>query len=263
MVEKLNTNQREIRIAIHQPNFLPRLKVLQKLAAAHIWVVLDSVQYCSREWQNRARIVNAHGENHHHWLSIPVHRPKGQQTLIKDVTINNPVKTAQKVQNTIKYALRQTPFWNDVNKYILDINSSLVTESLTQLCVGTTLGLLCMVNIQPKYLLASSLSVTGKASSLMAAICRSLRANIYLADSGAKNYLKPIHFKDVTVLWQDWTEPSEKGSGIDRWRNLSCINYLSRIGLEQFKRHILSSRFDLLETWQHKDNQRFSAKRIE
>lgn len=44
-------------VAIHQPNLFPRLKILQKLALADIWIVLDNVQYCQREYQNRTLIV--------------------------------------------------------------------------------------------------------------------------------------------------------------------------------------------------------------
>ncbi|MBU6427323.1 WbqC family protein [Patescibacteria group bacterium] len=54
--------QTRLSVVVHQPNFLPRLKVLQKLAAADVWCVLDSVQYNPREWQNRARIVAVHGD---------------------------------------------------------------------------------------------------------------------------------------------------------------------------------------------------------
>ena len=90
-----------LRAVIHQPNFLPRLKVLQKIAAADIWVVLDSVQYCEREWQNRARLVALHGSNNSYWLSVPVHRPNGQETLIKDVTLVDPNKSVRLIKNTL------------------------------------------------------------------------------------------------------------------------------------------------------------------
>ena len=57
-------------VAIHQPNLLPRPKVIDKLLAADLVIHLDDVQYVPREWQNRTRIRRRDG--HLHWLSVPV-----------------------------------------------------------------------------------------------------------------------------------------------------------------------------------------------
>lgn len=40
-------------VVIHQPNFLPRIKVLIKIMLSDVWVIYDNVQYVRREWQNR------------------------------------------------------------------------------------------------------------------------------------------------------------------------------------------------------------------
>src|SRR5688500_306398 len=84
------TYRATMRVATHQPNLFPRLKVLQKLASADVWIVLDNVQYCPREWQNRARIVVAHGSSSSFWLTTPVSRSKGRDTLIQDVAVVDP-----------------------------------------------------------------------------------------------------------------------------------------------------------------------------
>ena len=57
-------------VAIHQPNFLPRPKVLDKILSADLTIWLDNVQYVRREWQNRALVRDSSGG--HHWLSVPV-----------------------------------------------------------------------------------------------------------------------------------------------------------------------------------------------
>jgi hypothetical protein len=239
-----------VRVAIHQPNFLPRLKVLQKLAAADTWVVLDSVQYCDREWQNRARIVAMHGKCRSYWLSVPVHQPDGQQTLIRDITIVDPDSTARLIRRTLLHSFRRAPYWNVIDRFLASVDSQLAAESLTQLCVDTTSELLRMAGREPKLVLASSLSVTGNASVLMAAICRNLHADVYLADSGARTYLQVEDFDGIDVLWQDWAEPQERWNGIDDWRNVSSVNYLCRVGPERFKDHTLESRFAVPEALQ-------------
>lgn len=163
---------RPLRVAIHQPNFLPRLKVLQKLASADVWCVLDSVQYCAREWQNRARIVAAHGNNKSFWLSIPVRRPPQRDTPISEITVADPASTEQLVERTLLHAFHGAPHWAVINDFLSTVKPLLATDNLTRLCVDTTCALLRVANRQPAVLLTSSLPVIGKASTLMAAICK-------------------------------------------------------------------------------------------
>jgi hypothetical protein len=66
--------------AIHQPNFLPRLSTLAKIMAADVWVVLDDVQFCRRDYQHRARLARSASPGAWIWLTLPVHLPEGQRT---------------------------------------------------------------------------------------------------------------------------------------------------------------------------------------
>jgi len=232
-----------IRIAIHQPNFFPRLKVLQKLASADIWCVLDSVQYCTREWQNRARIVAAHRGNESFWLTVPVHQPRGRNTLISEVAIVDPSSTERLVSLTLLHAFRRAPYWAAIDELLSNLRPRFAADTMVQLCVDITCALLQIAGHQPTVLFASSLPVTGKGSALMATICRHLKASAYLADSGARNYLQLAHFTGIEVLWQNWREPLEKWPGISSWRDIASINYLARVGPERFAQHLLSGEF--------------------
>lgn len=243
------SKERHVNVAIHQPNFLPRLKVLQKLACADVWCVLDSGQYCAREWQNRARIVTVHGDNRAFWLSIPVLRPHGRNTPISEIAIARPSSTPRLVELTLFHAFRRAPYWSAIDYVLSELKPTLAADTLTRLCVDTTSSLLRIAGRQPTLLFASSLPVRGKSSSLMATICRHLSATAYLADSGARNYLQPALFAEIEVLWQNWREPAEEWPGITSWRDVSSVNYLSRVGPEQFTRHLLSGKFSSEPTW--------------
>jgi hypothetical protein len=72
-----------VKVAIHQPHYLPWLGYLAKWAAADLLVFLDTVQYEKNGWQNRNRIRTAGGA---HWLTVPVHAHLG--TPITDVAVD-------------------------------------------------------------------------------------------------------------------------------------------------------------------------------
>lgn len=244
-----NYHERRIRVAIHQPNFLPRLKVLQKLATADVWCVLDSVQYCAREWQNRARLVAITGDNGRCWLSVPVIRPLGRRTAISNVVVASPATMPRVIERTLRHCLRRAPYWGDLGGLLSVLESPGAAESLTRLCVESTCSLLSMADRQPTVLLASALQVTGKASTLMAAICRHLNATAYLADSGGRKYLRALDFTGIEVLWQNWREPPDEWPGIKSWKDVAGVNYLARVGREHFKLHLLGGEFICDRTW--------------
>ncbi|PYN08619.1 MAG: hypothetical protein DME02_07080 [Candidatus Rokuibacteriota bacterium] len=81
--EQPDLRESVVRVAIHQPQYLPWLGYLAKWAAADLFVFLDSVQYEKNGWQNRNRIKTADGAR---WLTVPVHARLG--TPITDVAID-------------------------------------------------------------------------------------------------------------------------------------------------------------------------------
>lgn len=232
-----------MRVAIHQPNFLPRLKVLQKIAAADLWVVLDSVQYNEREWQNRARIVPIDGKSLPYWLSVPVHRPRGQGTLINEVGIVSRTNTTRLIDRSLAHAFKTSPFSSFLPILASAVDASIESESLSALCVETTSVLLSAAGVHVPIVYASSLPVSGKASVLMARLCQYVNATEYLADSGARNYLSERDFSSATVLWQDWQEPPMHWPGIESWRDISAVNFLFRQGAEELNCHLTNGRF--------------------
>lgn len=243
-----------LKIAIHQPNLFPRLKVLQKLAVADVWCVLDSVQYCTREWQNRTIIVPTHGNNTPFYLTIPVSKSderKNQKSKINEMIIDK-LDWLAYIERTLTHAFRSAEHWDSINMLIKNLRTNTDSNKLTDLCVNTTNSLLQMAGKKPIVIYSSELPVLGKSSNLIANICRYLNYNVYLTDSGSRNYLKYYHFDGIKVLWQNWQEPLEQSENISSWRNISCLNYLSRFGQELFIQHLLNAEFDIDLEWQLK-----------
>jgi WbqC-like protein len=58
-----------MRVAIHQPHYLPWLGLLHRMAAADVFIVLEHVQFERGNYQNRTQVrVNGTA----HWLTVPV-----------------------------------------------------------------------------------------------------------------------------------------------------------------------------------------------
>src|SRR2546428_11865995 len=91
-----------MKVAIHQPQYLPWLGYLAKWAAADVFVFLDTVQYEKNGWQNRNRIKTATGPQ---WLTVPVRARLG--TSIADVTIDTSQPWARRPLRPLELAYRR------------------------------------------------------------------------------------------------------------------------------------------------------------
>jgi WbqC-like protein family len=231
-----------MKVAIHQPNFLSRLKVLQKLAYADCWVALDRVQYSQGDWQNRTRLVATNRQKNEFWLTLPVSRPNGRKTLISEAEVIELSKTVEQCRQSIRHAFRSSAHWSAVSDYWNEVEESITSNSLTGVVIPTMAVVLKRFASLPKIVLASELEVGGSKSTLMANICEVVGASEYLADSGALAYLRMDCFLKTKVIWQHWRPPEIAGDSIP-WRNVSFINFLARYGAAALRDHLTSGVF--------------------
>ncbi len=75
----------DIAVSVHQPNFMPWLKLLDKILGSDVYVAYDTVLYTRSEYHARQRIKRAGRAD---WLSVPLVKVPGTQQLIKDVRID-------------------------------------------------------------------------------------------------------------------------------------------------------------------------------
>ena len=214
---------------IHQPNLFPRIKVLQKLMLADIWIVLDDVQYCQREYQNRTLIVLL--KNEPHWLTIPVHLPNGQKTLIKDVAFDKDF-TINQIKKTISLDLRGNSENAILKNDIIDILDA-SDENFVDFVVGSACALMQYGRKLPEIIKSSSIpGCSGKKSEKLVSLCKYVNADTYLCDSGGSHYLDERVFEEngIRVLWQVWDAPSSNSAiKIKQYlRNGSGLNLLAR-----------------------------------
>lgn len=195
-------------VAIHQPNLFPRIKVLQKLALADIWIVLDDVQFARREYQNRTLLVPNHSGSKPHWFTLPVTLPFGRSTPINQVqlTVDNCI---ERINKSLSFSFKATSEFQLIRDDLL-YRLQQAETSLVDLGITSTIELLRIAGSEPLIVRSSSLGVkeTGKTERLTS-LCKQMKATVYLADSGGTGYLEeePFDKVDIKVLWHIWRAP--------------------------------------------------------
>jgi len=192
-----------MRVAIHQPQYLPWLGYFDKMDSADVFVILDDVQYKKNEWQNRNKIRTAEGWQ---WLTVPVLYKFGQK--MDKVRIDNhrdwrarQAKSLEYNYSRAAYFSKYASFFQDLFEkdwdLIVDLNIYIINHLKETLGINTE-----VVN-------SSTLGVSSASTERLVEICAKLKADIYLSGAGGKEYLEQGLFKDkgIELEFQEYVHP--------------------------------------------------------
>lgn len=170
-------------VSIHQPQYLPWLPYLLKIAESDVFIVLDSVDFQKNGIQNRNQIKTAQGAS---WLTVPVKHRTGQK--ISEVEVNNRIDWRKKHWNTITQNYGKAGAFK---AYFPELESIYVREWHLLVDINFCLlkMLLCWMDVKTKILRSSEMQAQGRASDLVLNLCLEAGATCYLSGTGGKNYL--------------------------------------------------------------------------
>jgi len=215
-----------MKCAIHQPQFLPWLGYLDKIASSDVFVFLDNVQFKKNEFQNRNRIrVGSEPK----WLTVPVSFNFGD--TIRATRIADDPRWRKKMSSTIEFNYSRTPFFGKYSSKLFDICNHDWAD-LATLNQATVLWLMECFEIPVKTLVCSELpDFSQDPTRRLIDICRHVGADTYLSGSGAREYLDMDSFKDsgITLEFQDYLHPVYPQCYTDGRKVTDFMSHLSAI----------------------------------
>ncbi|MEU4492354.1 WbqC family protein [Streptomyces sp. NBC_00210] len=216
-----------MRVTIHQPEHLPWLGLLSKVAASELWIVLDSVPYRKNYFQNRNRVlVNGRPT----WLTVPVNAPFG--TRIRDVRVGDVPSWRRRYRGRLTQAVSGSRSADRIDPVLSAIDSADPGSSLDALNLDIADWLLSQFDVKVPTVRSSELDVTGAKGELIVNLCRAVGADEYLAGPSGRDYLDLDAFAEqgIAVRFFDYEHPAyDQGadpfvpclSAIDAWSRLA------------------------------------------
>lgn len=192
-----------MKIAIHQPQYLPWLGYFDKLDFADIFILLDTVQFKKHEWQNRNRIRTSDGWQ---WLTVPIIDRFPEQ--IDRVEVNAKTNWQRKHCQALRQHYGSAPYWAPLGPELLALLENPWTR-LSELNVAAT-DLLCRhLGITARRLLASSFSAREDPTDRLIDLCRDVSGTAYLAGQSGPSYMDVGRFAEagIDVRVQAYTHP--------------------------------------------------------
>ncbi|MBD3295855.1 MAG: hypothetical protein GF392_00620, partial [Candidatus Omnitrophica bacterium] len=172
-----------MKIAIHQPQYLPWLGYFDKMDRADIFVLLDDVQFKKNEWQNRNRLRNSKGWQ---WISVPVSYDFGDN--INQVRIDNHGRWEKKHLKSMETNYSKAPFFHEYFPFFKETFSRGWLE-LAELNIHIIEFLRERLGIETELLLSSDMNIASSSTQRLIDICEKLEADAYIAGEGGREYM--------------------------------------------------------------------------
>ena len=193
-----------MKVAIHQPHYLPWLGYFAKWAAADVFVLLDTVQYEKNGFQNRNRIKTHAGAR---WVTVPVRARLGM--TIRDVPVDAGQPWARRHLAAIEQAYAASPYLGKYRSALTSFYDHPWTH-LGSLAAANAEWFARALGIATPVRLASDLGVTvTDPTDRLVELCRAVGGTTYLAGRDAAAYmdLGRMTAAGMTLLQQRYEHP--------------------------------------------------------
>ena len=170
---------------IMQPTYMPWLGYFDLIDQSDIFVILDSVQFDRRSWQQRNRIKNSTGTQ---WMTVPVVSKGKRSQKINEVMINKTQDFPRSHIKSVKHLYSRARYYDRYYKeYGMILNRK--HDFLAGLNIDLIIWFTGCLGIEKKIIRSSSLKARGGKVELLVSICKEVGADGYLSTIGARDYI--------------------------------------------------------------------------
>lgn len=214
-----------VTVSVHQPNFLPWLKLLDKILASDVFVAYDTVQYTRSEYHSRQKIKYESGAT---WLSVPL--TTGSNTLIRDARIDNKQPFRGRQLKRIRVSYGRSPFFDEVYP-IVERAYRGRQEFLVDLSLELIHGFCEYLGSDVRIVRASELEHSGDNAERIVALVRGAGGSVHLTSTfgSDRDYIDwpAVARAGIGIRSQEFTHPVyEQPFGGEFLPHLSALDML-------------------------------------
>ena len=178
-------------VSICQPHFIPWVGYFNMIFNSDEFIILDSVQYNRRSWQNRVHIRDNNNLEKKKLLSLSVN-DYHQKKNISEIYLNR--NNLNYFKNQIEEAYRDTEHFKKIFNLTFDILNNNIDNNLSLINLKLISFFCDYLNIKKNFSLLSNLNLSEKKENLILEILKIKKATLYLANNGSLNYADKSFF---------------------------------------------------------------------
>jgi len=223
-----------MKVAIHQPDYLPWLAYFDKMKKTELFVFLDCAQYTKNGFHNRNKIKTSNGWA---YLTIPISRDQYFKKII-EIKLPENRSWQNKHWKSILMSYSNASYFQEHKDFFADIYQSKF-QFLADFNIEIIKYLKEKFGFKNQFVRESELKINKelKGSKRLVAILKELKADYYLSGPSGKNYLDLSLFdkEGITVEFQNYHHPVYPQLFGEFIPGLSAIDLLFNCGPEAGK----------------------------
>lgn len=216
-----------MKVAIHQPQYLPYGGFFHKLSLSDLYVVMDDAQYDKR-FTNRNRIITPNGPI---WISVPINK-KQKFAPNSEVEINNEIPWGDLHWRRLQLGYNNSRYFHLYKGYFEQLYRK-EWKMLFDLDLETLKQAISWLGLKTEIILESELHISSKSTERLVDVCKAVGADTYVAGSGSKSYMEESLFtrNNLQVEYQIWSPiPYNQHLAKEFFPNLSIVDMLANLG---------------------------------
>ena len=219
-----------IKVAIHQPDYIPYLGFFYKMWQVEKFVYLDDCQFSNVNWHHWNRIKTPQGECR---LKIPVEQHLGD--LINCVRTKDELGWKDKHLKTIEMNYGKTKyfkvFFEDFKELLMPTYKSIADMNME---INTFIAKKFGFGNKITYAKSSDMSIQTFREERVLDICNKLNGDIYISGNGARAYEDEEHFKarGLQLIYTDYQAIEYLQAWGEFIPNLSVIDFICNCGYD-------------------------------
>lgn len=218
-----------MKIAIHQPCYLPYLGVFYKMYQADKFVILDDAQFSTGYLFNWNTIKTPQGTCR---LKIPVAYKFGDS--INQVMPRYNLGWIDKHLKTIYMNYHKAKYFDDFYPELENTLRDLEGCKLSTVNTALFLRIAALLGIMKPCRMSSSLPIHTKKEQRVIDICKAMNADVYISGHGASSYQEEEHFADagISLVYTNYKPIEYKQLWGNFRENMSVIDYIFNCGYD-------------------------------
>lgn len=189
-----------MKLGIMQPYFYPYIGYFNLIYKTEKWIVFDVVQYNSKSWMNRNRIM--HPKSGWQYVSIPV-KKSSRGTLIKDIEIQNKEDALNRILGQLIHYKKRAKYYQNVIDLVNEGFNSAKSNKLTDLNISTLQAVCNYLNMDFNWSKCSEMdfdfSNVNHPGQWALEISRQLDAKQYINPPSGKDIFNPREWEDAGI----------------------------------------------------------------
>ncbi len=217
-----------MKLAIHQPCYIPYLGIFYKMYQSDEFVILDDAQFSKGYVFNWNTIKTPQGTCR---LKIPVEYKFGD--ALNEVVPRNYLGWKDKHMKTIYMNYHKAKYFDDFYYEMRNLIYS-PFDSLASLNTALFLLIASKFGILKQYCKSSSMNITSAKEQRVIDICKRCGADVYISGHGASAYQDEEHFasEGIKLQYTDYKPIEYPQLWGDFAENMSVIDYIFNQGFD-------------------------------